>query len=103
MVNPADIASASIIDRRLIPARRFAADDPASRVVVRHRAATVSRRPCGGAARRIVERALLRRGCAGHHRERQQGEQDLGRGIRHPGIVARPSRPPPAFTAIHRA
>ena len=35
-----------------------------------------------------LERALLRRRCAGHHRERQQGEQDLGHGVRHPVIVA---------------
>jgi len=43
----------------------------------------------------VVERALLRRGCAGHHRERQQCEQDLG--VRHALIVARPLRPPPAL------
>jgi len=39
----------------------------------------------------------LRQRCAGQHREREQCEQDLGHGIRHALIVARPLRPPPAL------
>jgi hypothetical protein len=31
----------------------------------------------------VVERALLRRGCAGHHNERQQRERDLGDWLHH--------------------
>jgi hypothetical protein len=38
---------------------------------------------------RVVERALLRRRCAGQQREREQCWQDLDHRVRHPVIVRR--------------
>ena len=74
---PSGIPPARVIDRRRVAAGGLAADDPASRIVVRRRrAAAVGRRAADDIAARVVEGALLRRGCVGHHRERQQCEQD---------------------------
>lgn len=81
---PSGIPPARVIDRRRVAAGGLAADDPASRIVVRRRAAAVGRRAADNIAARVVEGALLRRGCVGHHRERQQCEQDdLGHGVCH--------------------
>ena len=80
---PSGIPPARVIDRRRVAAGGLAADDPASRIVVRRRAAAVGRRAADDIAARVVEGALLRRGCVGHHRERQQCEQDPGHGVCH--------------------
>jgi hypothetical protein len=83
--DPADRASAIIVDRRRVAAGGLAADHLAARVVVRRRAAAIGRGPSGGTTRRFVERALLRRRCAGHHRECQQYQQDaIGHRSHHP-------------------
>src|SRR6476646_851038 len=59
-----DIATARIIDRRLIFGRRLAADDDlAAAVVVRNRPRAVGRRPADNLAGNVVERAPLRRRC----------------------------------------
>ena len=74
---PSNIASASVIDRRLIPAGRFTTTDPPSRIVVRRRAAGVGRRGAADdIAARIVERSRLRRRVS-----RQNGEHRRVGGI----------------------
>jgi hypothetical protein len=75
---PSDVVTTGIVDRRLISGRRLAGGDPTSGIVIRDRAAAVGRRPADDLAAPIVERALLRRGCAGQQREPQQGEHSLG-------------------------
>ena len=65
---PSKVASGRIVDRRLAPAGRLARDDAPSRVVVRHRAAAIGRRPADDIAAQVVDRALLRRRSAGHQR-----------------------------------
>ena len=74
---PADIATGGIVDGRGIAAGRLAGDDPASGIVERGRAAAVGRRAADVLPGAVVVLARLRRGCAGHHRERQQCQQNL--------------------------
>jgi hypothetical protein len=87
---PPDIAATCIIDGRgALAVGLSAADDPASGIVIGDRVLAVGGRAAEAVAARIVVRALLlRRGSAGHHRERQQGEQYLDCRLRHVVIVA---------------